>query len=848
MPNPDFIAVHLLPSTGEFAYDVYPAVGWQRGSSGFNNATVLNFFSNESGLPPTDYTNGIEQLASLHPECATVSLVIAWFFNSEDASTCNIYPSTNFLLGAFEQNTSSASEHFQPIHWMVSSLTEQDYPGVIPLPNLPGTTNFVYGGTPSDQSVVRCIRDLKNRGYKVIFYPFLLGTGPGFPWRGRISSSGDLSQTATNDAATFMGPAAVADFTPDSANLTVAYSGYLFDWTYRRMILHYANLCTVAGGVNMFVIGSELRGLEILRGPNWTKEGDAAIQFSGYIDTSGTVLHVLSLAPSSAPINATRIYNPALTIPVAITGHLSGAPAGGVGTYSLSTGANGDLGTVTAPVEFTGGAVTWDYPFVAQLKQLGADVRTTFDNLGFTKNLAAQENLICYSPDWSSWMGWQHAGENGQWPHLDQLFSDPDFDYVSYDNYLPLTDMTTNPNGGGLDAVYWQVPAYTAAWPPTADTMNGLGLIGPTDIYNIDYIKRGIEHGQYFDWFYNSSNTPGTGDGHGLDPFGSDMQISLATDDRLAQDRSPYYPQQEILANKQLRWWWNNLHYAVYDDGDGTGFSPHGMPTAWAPNSKSIITLEYGFAACDKSTNQPNVFYDPKSVESFTAFWSIWDPGDEGSYTPRRDDTIQAQALQAYYEYWNTDGNNETVAGVPMLETRFCCAWNWDARPFPTFPIRSDAWGDTGNYEQGFSIMGGLAARPPLPPPAPTPPPGPGTYPNFPSIATVGWSVHVRPKFSTMIAQHVSGRESRGQAFANPLYEFELTYEVLRSAAGFAELQAIAGFFAQVSGQNLPFWFSPPVAPTGPFLCRFAEDVQDFEEFMTMLWTLRTVRLMTVRP
>ena len=70
-----------------------------------------------------------------------------------------------------------------------------------------------------------------------------------------------------------MGPATVGDFTPDSINLTVAYSGFLFDWTYRRMILHYANLCTVAGGVNLFVIGSELRGLEMLRGPGWTKAG-----------------------------------------------------------------------------------------------------------------------------------------------------------------------------------------------------------------------------------------------------------------------------------------------------------------------------------------------------------------------------------------------------------------------------------------------------------------------------------------------------------------------------------------------------------------------------------------------
>ena len=78
-----------------------------------------------------------------------------------------------------------------------------------------------------------------------------------------------------------MGRAAVGDFTRDSINLTVNYVGApgLFDWTFRRMILHYANLCVVAGGVNLFVIGSELRGLEILRGPTWTKPG--AIDGSG---------------------------------------------------------------------------------------------------------------------------------------------------------------------------------------------------------------------------------------------------------------------------------------------------------------------------------------------------------------------------------------------------------------------------------------------------------------------------------------------------------------------------------------------------------------------------------------
>ncbi len=834
MTFPTVTGVHLLPSTGEFAYDTMSAVGSQRGSSGLNNATILNFFSSSPGAP-TDYTNAIIQFQAEHPECTTVSLVIAWFFNSEDASRCNVYPSTNFILGEFEQWTDGG---FAPINWKVSGLTEQDFPGLIPLPSLPGSTNFVYGGTPSDPSVVRCIRDLKSRGYKVVFYPFLLGTSAGFPWRGRITSPGDLSQTATNDVAAFMGNAAIGDFVRDTVNLTVGYSGFLFDWTFRRMILHYANLCVVAGGVNLFVIGSELRGLEILRGPGWTKPGTA--------DGSGNAV--------------------------------------------------------------------WDYPMVAQLNMLANDVRTTFDNAGLTKNLTSLENLLTYSSDWSDWMGWQHSGENGQWPHLDQLWANPNIDFVSFDNYMPLSDWTSG--NGGLDAANWREPKFVGTWPPGPTDFNRLGLRGPPTIYSIPYLKGNIEGGQYFDFFYNDSNNLG----RGLDPNRTDLQVSLPEGDRLSQARNQYFPQQEILANKQLRWWWNNDHQAVYDNGDGHGFAPHGPRTEWTPNSKSIITLEYGFAACDKATNQPNVFFDPKSTESLTAYWSIWDPANEGDYLPRRDDTIQALALEAVYEYWNVDGNNANVGSVPMLNWDFCCVWNTDARPFPTFPILNNAWGDAGNWAQGLWIG---TTRAVLPPPAPSPPPTPPPFPTFPDLTTLGWSVHVKPKFSTLLAQHVSGRETRTQQFANPYFEIELTYDVLRSDVAIAELQAIAGFFAQVSGQDEPFWIAPPglsaatgqaigigdglttVFPlvasigsyTGPvfgtsavpavylngvappagwtvssgylpvitftsaptagaavtadfdilWLCRFAEDVQDFEEFMTMLWMLRTVRLMTVR-
>lgn len=828
------LEVHLLPASGEFVYDTIPFSGAQRGKAGLGPYLPMNTFFAPGGSK-SDYSTAIDQLQAEHPECATVALVCAWFFNSEDASACRIYPSTNYLLGGFEQVAGGV-----PIadHWRVSGLTEQDYPGIIPLPALPGTTNFVYGGTPSDPSIVRCILDLKARGFNVIFYPFLLGTGSGFPWRGRITFSPDLTSAATRVVDAFLGTATVSDFTPDGVNLSVAYSGDLFDWTYRRMILHYAWLCTVAGGVNLFVVGSELRGLEILRGPAWTRAGT----------TDGT------------------------------------------------------------------GNAVWDHPFVTGLMTLADDVRSIFDSRGLSKNLSTLENLVTYSADWSSWMGWQHAGEDGQWPHLDQLWAHSNIDLVAFDNYLPLSDWTTA--GGGLDAINWSSPAPCGAWPPSSGTMSGLGLSGVGSIYALPYLKANIEGGEKFNWYYED----GTNGGRGLDPNGSGLMVSLPQGDRRAQARKPYSANQQILANKQLRWWWNNAHQAVYDTG--AGWLPQGPQTKWLPQSKSIAFLEYGIAATDRATNQPNVFFDAKSTESATAYWSIWESAAGLAFLPRRDDAIAAAGLEAIYEYWNIDGHNATSgAGVVMVQFAFSCVWNWDARPFPTFPIRSSQWGDAGNWNAGDWTNG---IRQPLPPIAPTPPPVPPAYSTFPIFVTLGWSATVRPRFSTLLADHASGRVTRGLEFSRGYRDIELTCEALRADAAHQELQAIVGFFEQLGGPATPFWFAPPglftatgqrigigdgattvfpllqsigaytetvdgtsgvsavycdgapqasgwsvsggfgpavafasapdegVTITADFgvlwLCRFADDVQDLEEFMAMLFALKTLRLTTARP
>lgn len=751
----DPIGVNLLPASNEWVYDTLPHRA-QRVTESAQTVRNLNL------LPAgtrTDYSYAIDQLQAAYPGCKTVSLVCAWFGNSTDVTQCAIYPSTTFIGGS-SQVLSGGAWSAEP--WRCSGLT-QGSSGLIPISQTGGSNSFVYGGTPSDPSIVRCIRDLKARGFHVTFYPFILMDCVGYPWRGRITYTGaDISASASNAVAGWLGAAAPSQFTRDATNLTVAYSGSSTDWTFRRMILHYANLCAIAGGVDLFLIGSELRGLEPIRGPAWTKAG---------------------------------------------------------ATQSNDT-------------------VAWDYPFVAGLAQLASDVRNVFDGAGLARDTTGLHNLIAYSPDWSDWMGFQHPGASGQWPHLDQLFASSAIDLVSFDNYLPLSDWTTG--NGGLDFANWSAPAPTT-WPPALVTMNGLGLSGPPFLVSKPYLKANIEGGEKYNWFYADS----INGGRGWDPNGSALMVSRPEGDRVSQARSPYQAGQQILANKMLRWWWSNPHQAVYDTGDGQGEVPRGPVTAWVPESKSITFAEYGFPTCDRCTNQPNVFYDPKSSESFTPFWSVWEPADGGGYRPARDDTLANLARDAIVEYWTSDGHNVTSAtGVKMIEPTFMAAWNWDARPFPVFP-QSSVWGDSGNWRAGTWIDGKGPSEPPGLPDA-TPPVA--IEPVFPALLGLGWTVHYQPVFTTGTARHASGRESRAGRTAAPLWEITMSFDVLSDSVR-ADVQTLVGFYAAVAGEAAPFTFVMPaelgIGATIP--CRFADDQLDVEAFMHNLSTVRSLTLRMVR-
>lgn len=89
------------------------------------------------------------------------------------------------------------------------------------------------------------------------------------------------------------------------------------------------------------------------------------------------------------------------------------------------------------------------------------------------------------------------------------------------------------------------------------------------------------------------------------------------------------------------------------------------------------------------------------------------------------------------------------------------------------------------------------------------------TLPVLPNLPGLTWNVHKKPTFSTLVAPHVSGRETRLGLYARALYEFELVYEGLDSAGYYPGLQAnslqsLMGFYLTCQGQLNPFLYVDP--------------------------------------
>lgn len=80
----------------------------------------------------------------------------------------------------------------------------------------------------------------------------------------------------------------------------------------------------------------------------------------------------------------------------------------------------------------------------------------------------------------------------------------------------------------------------------------------------------------------------------------------------------------------------------------------------------------------------------------------------------------------------------------------------------------------------------------------------------FPTLTGLQWDIKKRPRFSTIVQRSASGKEIRSALMSYPLWEFELSYDVLRAAAAYTELQTLMGFFNQMLGSYDTFLYDDP--------------------------------------
>lgn len=70
----------------------------------------------------------------------------------------------------------------------------------------------------------------------------------------------------------------------------------------------------------------------------------------------------------------------------------------------------------------------------------------------------------------------------------------------------------------------------------------------------------------------------------------------------------------------------------------------------------------------------------------------------------------------------------------------------------------------------------------------------------LPAMPGLAWNASARPEFSTRIKRSISGRELRAAFMQYPLWNFGLSYDVIRAASAYDELRTLGGFFLQRLG------------------------------------------------
>ena len=721
-------AVALMPGTGEYALATTP-VSRRYGLATGESSNV----SAEGGV--TDFSQSLSQLRDTLPNLESVSLIYSWFGDDLRVGQCEVRPKV-------EQAEYDGVE----MSWRAGGIDRDEAEEI---PQVDGRP--VYGGTPADGSVQEAIAAIHAGGQTVTFYPFLLmemleGNGlpdpygeaeqTVLPWRGRMTGdlapgmAGSPDGTAANRLAVeaFFGSATAADF---GIGNKVSYAGPN-EWSYRRFILHCAAVCAQAGGVEAFCIGSEMRGLTQMRDENGFPAVEALItlaaevrtllpdakityaadwsEYFGYQPQDGSedvYFHLDALwADDNIDMVAIDNYMPLSDWrdgtdhldhdkgPIHALDHLKDGIEGGEGFDYFYTGTEARAAQRREPIVDSS-----DEPWVYRYKDLRGWWSNQHSNRRGGQRLAdltVNGAVFDGAHEVGSYWIAGHSSSEALLPTKNSAHDYAEIDRINVpgegwvlecsDQYRTISERGTRPF----------VPGQTIKV-----TLRTRLLAAP--LSGTEFRHRMWLVGQQADGLYGGIRTLATFSGMTVSDGWVEQTAEFTPSDYLGVGQIAADAKSWRIALSVVGPLLDSSVGAVQQLGQISVEVVNGL-TAWVPQSKPIWFTEFGCAAIDKATNEPNKFLDPKSSESSLPKHS----------NGRRDDLIQAQYLRAVMDYWNEEGRNpqSNQYDGPMLDLGRAHAWAWDARPWPAFPNDRDLWSDGANWARGHWLTGRLDAQP----------------------------------------------------------------------------------------------------------------------------------------
>lgn len=284
------------------------------------------------------------------------------------------------------------------------------------------------------------------------------------------------------------------------------------------------------------------------------------------------------------------------------------------------------------------------FPAVDELIALLAEVKKVWTDASKTPP------QFTYAAHWTEW-NVNHAGDGSGdiLFHLDDVWNHADIAGIGINFYAPLSD--------------WR------------DGTSHLDAATYDSIYSITYLKSQIEGGEEFTYEYTSQAN-------------RDSQTRSTIDDPDAADED------WVFRRKDIRGWWLGAHH------ERPGGTRSGTPNSWTAQSKPIWLMQIGTGAHDKSTNQPDAFFDPDSEDAFAGL-AWYSNGTTDSF-------IQDAYLTAFINYWESTAINPGSSQYSgrMIDVDHIYVAGWDHRPYPLWPTLTDVWGDAERWSLGRWISG----------------------------------------------------------------------------------------------------------------------------------------------